>query len=424
MEKRTQNITIPLWAPFSLIFLGFWLFAAPGTFGYCGTSLGLCDKLCGILLLLLGYFLRKPRLWMLWAVSLVGVWLQFAPIYLRIPEAVGYLNNTLVGVLAIFFSLILASEKETKGKDIPKGWTYNPSTFAQRFPVILLTGICWFLARYLAAYQLGFIHTMWDPFFGAGTVEVITSDISKALPVPDAGLGAFAYTLEFLLGCHGGSARWRTAPWLVLSFGLLVVPVGLVSIFLIMMQPLVVHAWCTVCLITAFAMLFMIMFTIDEVAACLQLLKQGRKAGLPLGKLLFCGLSEKNSVINDPRDVPLNSSFRKIFPSMFLGCGMPLNLLATALCGIVFVALPGYSNFTGALADVDHVLGALIVVVSVIAMAEVARKIRYLVCILAPLIAIVACFFSSGHVLDLHIGLSILTFILSFRRGYIRESYG
>jgi uncharacterized membrane protein len=370
----------------------------------------------------LGYFLRRFKGWTTWAIAIIGVWLQFAPLLLRIPEAVGYLNDTLIGALAIFFSLILSSEKGPKGRDIPKGWSYNPSTYSQRLPVIILTLVCWFLARYLAAYQLGFIDSMWDPFFGNGTVDVITSDISKALPVPDAGLGAFAYTLEFLLGCHGGSARWRTAPWLVLSFGLLVVPVGLVSIFLIMMQPLVVHAWCTICLITAFAMLLMIMFTIDEVAACLQLLRRGRKAGIGLGKLLFHGLSENKSDLRDPLDVPLNSTLRKIMSVMFLGCGVPLNLLATSLLGVLFVALPGLLHFTGPLADADHVLGALIVVASVIAMAEVARKLRHILCVFAPLIAIFSCFFSCGPIFNLHIVLSILAFILCFRKGRL-EAY-
>jgi uncharacterized membrane protein len=424
MEKRAQNLSVPIWAPYSLIFLGFWLFAAPGTFGFCGTSLGLNDKICGILLIVLGYLLRRPKHWILWTISIIGVWLQFVPLLFRIPQAAGYLNDTLVGVLVVFFSIILASEKESKGKDIPKGWSYNPSTYIQRFPVIILTGICWFLARYLTAYQLGFIDSMWDPFFGDGTIRVITSDISKALPVPDAGLGAFAYTLEFLLGCHGGSARWRTAPWLVLSFGLLVVPVGLVSILLIMMQPLVVHAWCTVCIITAFAMLFMIMFTIDEVAACLQLLKRGRNAGISLCRLLFKGHTEKNGAPPDVRDLPISSPMRKILSVMFLGCGMPLNLLASTLCGIIFVALPGYLNFIGPLADADHVLGALIVVASVISMAEISRKIRYFICIFASLIAIFSCFYSYGHILDLHIGLSILTFILCFRQGKLKETYG
>ena len=253
----------------------------------------------------------------------------------------GYLNDTLVGVLILFFTFILRTPRGHKGIDIPKGWSYNPSTFVQRLPVIILTGLCWFLARYLAAYQLGFIDTMWDPFFGSGTIQVITSDISKALPVPDAGLGALAYTLEFLLGCHGGSARWRTDPWLVLSFGLLVVPVGLISIFLIMLQPLVVHAWCTICLITALAMLLMIMFTIDEVAASLQLLNEAAKPVFP--SLNSCSMAYLNS--------PFAS--RKPKDSWFLGSDSAQSLSGSR-SRVFVMMLPGIFNFAGSLAGADH----------------------------------------------------------------------
>ena len=47
-----------------------------------------------------------------------------------------------------------------------------------------------YVSRYLAAYQLGHTGNAWDPFFGDGTEIIITSDVSKAWPVPDAGLGA------------------------------------------------------------------------------------------------------------------------------------------------------------------------------------------------------------------------------------------
>ena len=201
------------------------------------------------------------------------MWLQFAPLLWRISSAAGYINGTLIGVLAILFSILLVLEDEKKGSSISEGWSYNPSAYVQRFPVAILTAVCWFLSRYLDSYPLGFIDTVWDLFFNRGTVEVIKSKISRSLPVPDAGLGAFAYTLEFLLCCHGGPKRWRSAPWLVLSFGLLVVPVGLISILLITLQPLIVHTWCTICLITAATMLLMITLTVDEVAASIQLLK-------------------------------------------------------------------------------------------------------------------------------------------------------
>ena len=124
-----------------------------------------------------------------------------------------------------------------------------------------------FLSRYLAAYQLGHIAWPWDPFFGDGTQRVLDSDVSKAWPVSDAGLGAVSYMLEALSGFMGGRNRWRTMPWMVVMFGVLVVPLGIVSIVLVILQPVAVGAWCALCLITAAAMLIMISPAVDEVVA-------------------------------------------------------------------------------------------------------------------------------------------------------------
>src|SRR5690606_22740563 len=123
--------------------------------------------------------------------------------------------------------------------------------------------------------------------FTPGTKGVLESDISKAFPVSDAGLGAFAYTLEFFSICMGGTSRWKTAPWLVLVFGILVIPVSIVSTILIILQPLSVGTWCTVCLITAVCMLIPIPFAVGEVAASVQYLRYHKQK--PFLQLLFLG---------------------------------------------------------------------------------------------------------------------------------------
>ena len=82
----------------------------------------------------------------------------------------------------------------------------------------------------MAAYQLGYTTTVWEPFFTPGTAAILTSDVSKAFPISDAGLGAVAYLIEALMGFMGDKHRWRTMPWMVTFFGILVVPLGLVSI--------------------------------------------------------------------------------------------------------------------------------------------------------------------------------------------------
>lgn len=44
------------------------------------------------------------------------------------------------------------------------------------------------------------------------------------------------------MGFMGSPSRWRTMPWMVAVFGILVIPLGLVHIFLVISQPLVAGA--------------------------------------------------------------------------------------------------------------------------------------------------------------------------------------
>ncbi len=140
------------------------------------------------------------------------------------------------------------------------------------------------VSRYLAAYQLEHIDRVWEPFFAGGpapkngTEEIITSELSRAWPVPDAGLGAFTYLLEVATGIIGSRRRWRTMPWLVLLFGIMIVPLGAVSLFFIIIQPIWIGTWCTLCLIAAAAMLVQIPYSLDELVASCQLLRRRKQA--------------------------------------------------------------------------------------------------------------------------------------------------
>jgi uncharacterized membrane protein len=411
--EEDKSLTHAPWAPYAILFLGAWLLFSPMTFGYAGTALGMSDLLSGVCLIILGWISRKRTHRELnYLIGLVGFWLQMAPLILRIFQSAGYLNDTLIGVLAIVFSLILSTRRDKEINPIPRGWSYNPSAYLQRFPVIILACLCWFLARYLSAFQLGFIDTIWEPFFGQGTVQVITSNISQSFPMPNTGVGAFVYTLVFLLACHGSSQRWRSAPWLVLLFGLLVIPLGLISILLIILQPISVDAWCTVCLLTAIGMLLMIMLTLDEVAASLQLLRTAKRAGNSFWHLLWHG-AEGDYTTLDSKAYPLTSPMKKLLKVLFLGCSLRWGLLVSTLIGVFFMMLPSYLNFSGMMADCDHVVGALIVVLSVISMADVARRARYLTAILAIAVFIIALFYSSGSAFTLQPAVALVLFVLS-----------
>jgi hypothetical protein len=142
-------------------------------------------------------------------------------------------------------------------------------------------------ARYMAAFQLEHTASAWDPFFSTETI--LLSDVSKAWPISDAGFGTLAYLLEALSGFMGGVRRWRTMLWMVLMFGVLIVPLGTVSTFLVISQPVLVGEWGTLCLLTAALMLLMIPLAVDEVLAMLQFMRAARREGQPLLRTFFVG---------------------------------------------------------------------------------------------------------------------------------------
>jgi uncharacterized membrane protein len=165
---------------------------------------------------------------------------------------------------------------------IPPGWNYNPSIWKRRQPIVIAAGVGFFIATYMGLYQINVIPVVWEPFFGRGSHEVLTSDISYALPIPDSILGAIVYLIDVVTGSVGGSDRWRTKPWIVFAFGIAIGPLGLTSLVLVILQPVAVGAWCTLCLFTALISIMMIGPAMDEVLASLQLMKRAKREGVSL----------------------------------------------------------------------------------------------------------------------------------------------
>jgi uncharacterized membrane protein len=157
---------------------------------------------------------------------------------------------------------------------VPAGWDYNPSAWKQRLPIVGMAAIGFAIAGYLALYQVGVFDSVWEPFFGRGSERILHSWVSRLFPVSDAALGALGYLLDAVTGLIGGRDRWRKMPWLVVLFGVLVGPLGAVSVFLVILQPVVFDAWCTLCIVTAVLSVAMIPPAMDEVLASLQLLKR------------------------------------------------------------------------------------------------------------------------------------------------------
>ena len=87
--------------------------------------------------------------------------------------------------------------------------------------------------------------------------------------VPDAAFGAIAYLGDAIFGMVGSTRRWQYRPWLVVLFGIDVIPLGIVSAFLVLLQFTTVGYWCFLCLVTAAISLILIYFAYDEVWASL-----------------------------------------------------------------------------------------------------------------------------------------------------------
>lgn len=156
---------------------------------------------------------------------------------------------------------------------IPRPWDYNPSAWSQRIPICVLAMVAFFIAVYMGLYQWRLIGSAWDPIFGTQTEAVLDSDVSERMRrwflIPDAVFGAIAYLGDAIFGLAGSTRRWQYRPWLVVIFGIDVIPLGVVSAVLVVLQGAVVGSWCFLCLVTAVISLILVYMAFDEVWSCL-----------------------------------------------------------------------------------------------------------------------------------------------------------
>jgi uncharacterized membrane protein len=159
---------------------------------------------------------------------------------------------------------------------IPPPWDYNPSSWRQRIRIAVFAMVAFFIAAYMAAYQWRLVDGVWDPVFGNQTNEVLDSDVSHRMKVwfgiPDAALGAIAYLGDAVFGLAGSTRRWQYRPWLVILFGIDVIPLGGVSAILVLIQAFVLGKYCFLCLVTALISLVLVYWAYDEVWSTLTFL--------------------------------------------------------------------------------------------------------------------------------------------------------
>jgi len=439
-----------LWAPLANAALGLWLVASPMTTGLFdpvsvpvppalgheiaepqirNMRLGISEIVSGLLIVTLSLAgMARGRQWMQWITAALGLWVMLAPLVFWTTSAGAYGLDTLAGMLVVAFAVLIpptpgiGSRALASDDDRPLGWSYSPSSFTQRIPIVALAFVGLFVSRYLAAYQMGHVDGLWDPFFGSEAV--VTSWVSKGFPIADAGLGAFAYALDILAGTIGDRRRWRTMPWMVLLFGLLIVPLGVVSVSFIIIQPPLIGALCTLCILQAAVTVLLIPYCVDEVLASVQYLRQAKRAGEPFWRTFWMGgpaLSE-----NQTPEPDLDRAPREILRDFVLG-GMtfPWTLVASAALGALLMATPLLLATSPPLYFSDHVAGCLVILVAVTAMAEVVRPLRFLNVALGIWIAASPFLLDGGGTAstaaDIAIGLALVG--LSLPRGRRSEEH-
>ncbi len=406
-----------LWPHYLNLMLGFWLLTSPFTLGYLSDFVpdanqvrvmaerGLpafelrhllmtwSDVISGILMIVFSIlsanaWRRYP--WAQWANAFVGLWLLFAPLVFWTPLPEAYANGTLVGTLVIALSVLIPmmpgmSMAGMMGKpDVPPGWAYTPSSWLQRMPIAVLALIGFLIARILGAYQLGHIDSVWEPFFAGsgemngvmnGTETIITSDASKAWPIADGALGGIVYMVELVMIWMGGKTRWRTMPWMVLALAIEMLPLGLVSVYFVIIQPIVIGTWCSLCLVAALAMTVMIPYSLNEFVAMGQFMLDARRKGKPFWRTFWTGDAMEGGGADTSKG--LTGTTREQIAQATRGVTYPWTLTLSIVIGVWLTFTRLSFDSSGTMANSDHLVGLLVVTFSIMAWAEVGRAIRF-----------------------------------------------
>lgn len=438
-RKKKEEHAAFRWTHFLNIALGSWLLLQPPLINVEQPWLARTEIVLGAALIVFaGLALSRRMPWARWICAGIGMLIMAAPFVFWTPNAAAYLSDTLVGMMVFGLALSGAPEPGVSpaaalsGPDTPPGWSYNPSTWTQRLPIILLAIVGLYVSRWLAAYQMEQIPGVWEPFFQGsaadpqnGTEEIITSSVSEAFPVPDAALGGWVYALEIVTGIIGSRVRWRTMPWLVILFGILIAPLGIVSISFIIIQPIVIGTWSTLTLIAAAAMLIQIPYSLDELLASLQFIRRRVKAGQNWLRILFTGGTEPGSDEPEAKD-ELDAPPGAVIRDMLLGgVNLPWNLALAAVIGISLMFTRVTLGAEGWMANSDHLIGALVLTTVSVAAAEVARTVRLLLIPLGVALFVTPFLFGAGATaIGSSVACGLALILLSLRRGQIRNRYG
>ena len=214
------------WAHFTNIALGIWLVTQPPMIGVEEVWLARSEIGFGAALILFATLALSWRLrWARFACAGIGALVMAIPFLFSTANAAAYLSDTLVGALIFGFAICTRPDlgpsplAATTGPELPPGWSFNPSSWTQRLPIIVLALVGLQVSRYLAAYQLGHVDSVWEPFFMGSADNPRNGNrgnhhqlISKAWPVSDAAVGGYTCARNSHRHRWLADAR-RTMPW-------------------------------------------------------------------------------------------------------------------------------------------------------------------------------------------------------------------
>ncbi len=159
------------WAHLANIGLGTWLVTQPAVLAIEEPALRTAEVALGVAVMAFAALALSWRLqWSRWVCAGLGALVMAAPFLFTTANAAAYLSDTLVG--GLIFGLAVGTKPDVgpsplaalKGPEIPVGWSYNPSTWMQRLPIVALAIVGLYVSRYLAAYQLGHVDHVFEPF--------------------------------------------------------------------------------------------------------------------------------------------------------------------------------------------------------------------------------------------------------------------
>ena len=172
-------------------------------------------------------------------------------------------------------------------------------------------------------------------------------------------------------------------------------------------------------------MVIMIPYALDELVAMGQFLLDAGRKGKSLWRVFWMGDAMEGG--SDDPSKEFRGSHSEMMREMVDGVTLPWALVASTALGAWLMFTRLVFDTSGVMANSDHLVGALVVTFSIMAMAEVGRVVRF-INVAFGLWLIGAPWLLAGINSDAavwhSVALGILLIALALPRGVIRNSYG